>query len=292
MCTAAARERVRVADHGADVHVVLTSSRWPRGTDDGADRGRRRSRRAASTGSGRRRCGDRRRPAARGRGADRRATARDAVRHPPPRRPRHPATSALACQRCLRRPEPSSSSWPTAVERRERTRPTSSWLRSVSETAGVDVRPAFLELATPSIPDAIDACDRATARPAVLVQPHFLAPGNHTTRDIPDLVEAARDRHPGIRIDSGPHTGSDPALPGLVANGITAGPRVALTKRWRVGGPIANRPPSLPRAATKGNSAAERLSLRSQRASTVGRCIWGRRRSQRSSSWAGSGGLR
>ncbi len=54
------------------------------------------------------------------------------------------------------------------------------------------------------------------------MQPHFLAPGNHTIRDIPDLVEAARSRHPEVRIDSGSHTGSDPALPGLVANGITA----------------------------------------------------------------------
>jgi sirohydrochlorin ferrochelatase len=93
--------------------------------------------------------------------------------------------------------------------------------RSVSEAAGLDVRPAFLELADPSIPDAIDDAigDGATR---VLVQPHFLAPGNHTTRDIPDVVEEARRRHPGIRIDAGAHTGSDPALPTLVANGITA----------------------------------------------------------------------
>jgi sirohydrochlorin ferrochelatase len=93
--------------------------------------------------------------------------------------------------------------------------------RSVSDQAGVDVRPAFLELATPSIPDAIDdaVSDGATR---VLVQPHFLAPGNHTTRDIPDLIEAARSRHPGIRIDGGAHTGADPDLPKLVADGISA----------------------------------------------------------------------
>ena len=93
--------------------------------------------------------------------------------------------------------------------------------RSVSERPGVDVRPAFLELAQPSIPDAIDvAIDDGATR--VLVQPHFLAPGNHTTRDIPELVEAARSRHPGVRIDSGSHTGADPGLPTLVADGITA----------------------------------------------------------------------
>jgi sirohydrochlorin ferrochelatase len=93
--------------------------------------------------------------------------------------------------------------------------------RSVSERSGLDVRPAFLELANPTIPEAIDAAvvDGATR---VLVQPHFLAPGNHTTRDIPRVVAEARERHRGIRIESGTHLGSDPGLPELVANGITA----------------------------------------------------------------------
>jgi sirohydrochlorin ferrochelatase len=94
-------------------------------------------------------------------------------------------------------------------------------VQSVREAAEVDVRPAFLELAEPSVPDAIDhAVDDGATR--VLVQPHFLAPGNHTTRDIPELVAAARRRHPGIRIEGGSHTGADPDLPRLVADGIAA----------------------------------------------------------------------
>jgi sirohydrochlorin ferrochelatase len=93
--------------------------------------------------------------------------------------------------------------------------------RSVSDRSGLDVRPAFLELAEPSIPEAIDGAvaDGATR---VLVQPHFLAPGNHTTRDIPRAVAEARERHPATRIDIGTHLGSDPGLAALVTDGITA----------------------------------------------------------------------
>ena len=72
----------------------------------------------------------------------------------------------------------------------------------VSELAGRvagTVHPAFLELAEPSIPDAIDAAIAAGAAP-VLVLPYFLYPGRHLTRDLPAIVADATQRHPGHEI--------------------------------------------------------------------------------------------
>lgn len=88
----------------------------------------------------------------------------------------------------------------------------------LADRLGVAVRPAFLEMAEPSIPDALDAAAAATAR--VVVHPHFLAPGNHTTRDLPALVDEAAGRHPGVRFELGAHTGADPALAGMLATAL------------------------------------------------------------------------
>ena len=76
-------------------------------------------------------------------------------------------------------------------------------------------REAFLELAEPTIPDAIDAAVSSGAT-RVVVSPHFLLPGNHTMVDIPALVDAARDRHPGTVIELTGHLGDDPGLVELV----------------------------------------------------------------------------
>ena len=90
----------------------------------------------------------------------------------------------------------------------------------VSERTGCDVRPAFLELAEPSIGLAIDTAI-ASGHTTVLVSPHFLLPGNHTLRDIPALVDDARDRHPGASIELTDHLGADPALVDLVVERVS-----------------------------------------------------------------------
>lgn len=58
---------------------------------------------------------------------------------------------------------------------------------------------AHMELAAPSLEDAIESCVAAGAR-EVVVQPYFLAPGRHSSRDIPQLAESIAARHPGLRI--------------------------------------------------------------------------------------------
>ncbi len=61
------------------------------------------------------------------------------------------------------------------------------------------VRVAHLELAEPDIGAGIDACVAAGAD-QIDVHPYVLGPGNHTSRDIPRLVEAAARLHPGVRV--------------------------------------------------------------------------------------------
>ena len=90
--------------------------------------------------------------------------------------------------------------------------------RLVQARAGhrAEVRHAHLELTEPSLPRVIDECVAAGAL-SVCVQPFFLAPGKHAGRDIPELVAAARQRHPQVQFELGRVIGADPLLADLVA---------------------------------------------------------------------------
>jgi len=59
------------------------------------------------------------------------------------------------------------------------------------------VEPAHMELAEPTVADAFE---RAIARGAtrIVVHPYFLAPGRHSTEDIPELCANAAAAHPGL----------------------------------------------------------------------------------------------
>ena len=104
---------------------------------------------------------------------------------------------------------------PRAAEEHERL------CAAVSEAiAPVPVRPAYLEIASPSIPDAIEAAVAAGATQVRLL-PHFLNSGNHVLVDLPAAAEAARARHPQVRIELAEHLGADPALVGLLADRAT-----------------------------------------------------------------------
>lgn len=82
---------------------------------------------------------------------------------------------------------------------------------AVADATGLTVLPAFLEMAEPDLPTAIDQAARSGAQ-HVTVLPHFLAPGNHVRRDIPALVDGARERHPDLRINLADYTGSRPEM--------------------------------------------------------------------------------
>ena len=105
---------------------------------------------------------------------------------------------------------------PLAIEAHE------SLCAAVAQQAEVDgggpvaVRAAYLEINRPSIAEAIDSAveDGATS---MRIVPHFLAPGNHVTVDIPAIVELARLRHPAVSIELTEHSGADPALVDVLA---------------------------------------------------------------------------
>ena len=70
---------------------------------------------------------------------------------------------------------------------------------------------AFLELATPSIPDAIEYAIKQGSR-EVLLLPYFLAAGRHVLEDIPAILADARQAHPQVALTLLKHLGQADGL--------------------------------------------------------------------------------
>lgn len=77
------------------------------------------------------------------------------------------------------------------------------------------VEPAHMELAEPSISQAIDRCV-AQGASSVVVSLFFLSPGRHSTSDIPRLVTEAMARHPGLSCKVSEALGLDQRLAELL----------------------------------------------------------------------------
>ncbi len=88
-------------------------------------------------------------------------------------------------------------------------------LAEKSGTRFLRVEPAFLELATPSIPDGIETCIRAGAS-EVVVLPYFLSAGRHVTQDIPAEVDIKRAQYPHIPISISTYLGADSRIADLM----------------------------------------------------------------------------
>ncbi len=69
----------------------------------------------------------------------------------------------------------------------------------------------FLERMTPGLPETIDAL-AADGVERIRVMPLFLAPGAHTRRDLPAMLDEARRRWPALAISAGATLAEDPAL--------------------------------------------------------------------------------
>ena len=85
----------------------------------------------------------------------------------------------------------------------------------------VHVEIAHQELASPSLGEGIDRCVAAGAT-QVVVFPYFLGPGRHTQRDIPALVDAAREAHPGLEIRLADPFGFDERLVAVLLDRVDA----------------------------------------------------------------------
>lgn len=79
------------------------------------------------------------------------------------------------------------------------------------QSPGAVVQCAFLELMTPSLPDAVNALVEAGHR-SVRVVPLFLGMGRHAREDLPELVAQLRQSHPDLQLQLSPAVGEVPEL--------------------------------------------------------------------------------
>lgn len=85
----------------------------------------------------------------------------------------------------------------------------------------VPVRCAYLELTAPDLPTAAAEMVALGARELVVL-PLFIGVGRHAREDLPRLVGALRDAHPGVRVDLRPAVGEDPRFVELMADLVLA----------------------------------------------------------------------
>ncbi len=79
-----------------------------------------------------------------------------------------------------------------------------------------EVRLAFLELMSPSLPEA-GASLAAAGCTQVAVLPLFLGAGGHVRKDLPRLVDALRAAHPGLTFELHGAVGENPAVVAAMA---------------------------------------------------------------------------
>lgn len=88
------------------------------------------------------------------------------------------------------------------------------------ERLGGIVEHAHMELAEPTVAQAFAACVRQGAG-HVVVHPYFLAPGRHSTVDIPRLAAEAAAQFPGISFSVTEPLGLDSRVIEVVAQRIS-----------------------------------------------------------------------
>lgn len=78
----------------------------------------------------------------------------------------------------------------------------------------------FLELAEPSIKDALGSCVELGAN-EIIVMPYFLSAGTHVSHDIPRELSEAREKHPNITITERAHIGAGSLMPQMLLSAAT-----------------------------------------------------------------------
>ena len=73
---------------------------------------------------------------------------------------------------------------------------------------------AFLELASPSIPEGIKNCVAQKAD-SIIVLLNFLNSGKHVNEDIPRIINEAKAQHPSVQIHISDPIGQHPSIPSL-----------------------------------------------------------------------------
>lgn len=87
---------------------------------------------------------------------------------------------------------------------------------TAAQRPGWKVSLAYLELMTPSLPEAVSTQVKAGAS-HVTVAPLFLGPGGHLRHDFPILMGEMRARYPSIGFDTLPALGESETLLAAIA---------------------------------------------------------------------------
>ncbi|MBC7962836.1 MAG: CbiX/SirB N-terminal domain-containing protein [Steroidobacteraceae bacterium] len=78
----------------------------------------------------------------------------------------------------------------------------------VQELTGFEIfEVSFRELHDPNIQSGIDACVAHGAQ-RILLMPYFLFMGAHVLHDLPEEIEQAQKRYPGLVMEMGGHLGA------------------------------------------------------------------------------------
>lgn len=90
----------------------------------------------------------------------------------------------------------------------------------VQEMTGFEIfEVSFRELHEPNIQQGIDACVAKGAE-RILLMPYFLFMGAHVQHDLPEEIEMAKKRHPGLIMEMGGHLGAHRKLAEIEAERI------------------------------------------------------------------------
>jgi len=97
----------------------------------------------------------------------------------------------------------------------------------VKARAGYEiVEVSFREQHQPNIQQGIDACVSQGAG-RILLYPYFLYAGAHVLEDLPEEINLAKQRHPGLEMILGRPLGVHPKLAEIVCERVDAGLREA-----------------------------------------------------------------
>ncbi len=94
-------------------------------------------------------------------------------------------------------------------------------MRLENSFAGVTkVYPCFLEIESPSIPEAFDAAAKAGAK-SIIAFPFFLSSGVHVLNDIPTILQECQRKYSEISIAITPSLGPDDRLDEIILDRIS-----------------------------------------------------------------------
>lgn len=81
---------------------------------------------------------------------------------------------------------------------------------------------AFIQFTTPLVDTVIDGLVTKGATD-IVVFPYFIGAGNHVTKDIPALIDAAREKYKTIGFTLLPHLGSSDKMKHLILTEVAQG---------------------------------------------------------------------